>query len=225
MLTPFNRDCRHQAIKILKPIVNFLHSFMAKIRLIMRRYYRRTLHMSFLKRALPITFVLFIALIVAGCGSTPGYSNTSSTTPAATSQASNPTPAPTQNPSPTPSPTAASANVLIHTATAVVSGTSKNILTNVQGMTLYYFTPDTHSTSACTSGCANVWPPLVSTVSGTPASSSTLAGKLSVVADANGQQVEYNGHLLYTYSGDAAPGQTNGEGLFGKWFVATPVLK
>ncbi len=52
-----------------------------------------------------------------------------------------------------------------------------------------------------------------------------LAGKLSVVTDANGQQVEYNGHLLYTYSGDAAPGQTNGEGLFGKWFVATLDLK
>jgi len=42
--------------------------------------------------------------------------------------------------------------------------------------------------------------------------------------DANGNQVEYNGHLLYAYSGDTAPGQTNGEGLLGKWFVATPGL-
>jgi predicted lipoprotein with Yx(FWY)xxD motif len=181
--------------------------------------------MSFLKRAFPITFVLLIALIVAGCGSTTSSSNTSSPTPAATSQASSPTPVPTQNPSPIPSPTAASANVLLHTATAVVSGTSKIILTNVQGITLYYFTPDTQSTSACTGGCASLWPPLVSTVSGIPASSSTLSGKLSVVTDANGQQVEYNGHLLYTYSGDAAPGQTHGEGLFGKWFVATTDLK
>ncbi|TMC88875.1 MAG: hypothetical protein E6J10_02220 [Chloroflexi bacterium] len=38
------------------------------------------------------------------------------------------------------------------------------------------------------------------------------------------QQVEYNGHPLYTYSGDTAPGRTNGEGLLGKWFVSTPSL-
>jgi len=42
--------------------------------------------------------------------------------------------------------------------------------------------------------------------------------------DANGNQIEYNGHLLYAYSGDTAPGQTNGEGLLGKWFVAIPGL-
>ena len=40
--------------------------------------------------------------------------------------------------------------------------------------------------------------------------------------DANGNQVEYSGYLLYTYSGDSAPGQTKGQGLFGKWYVATP---
>jgi predicted lipoprotein with Yx(FWY)xxD motif len=42
--------------------------------------------------------------------------------------------------------------------------------------------------------------------------------------DANGSHIEYNGHPLYTFSQDTAPGQTNGEGLFGMWFVATPNL-
>ena len=42
-----------------------------------------------------------------------------------------------------------------------------------------------------------------------------LPGTLSVVTDANGQQVEYNGHMLYKYSGDTAPGQTHGEGIKG----------
>ena len=67
-------------------------------------------------------------------------------------------------------------------------------------------------------------PPLVSTSSGAPASASALPGTLSVVTDANGQQVEYNGHMLYTYSGDTAPGQTHGEGIKGSWFVATTTL-
>ena len=97
-------------------------------------------------------------------------------------------------------------------------------LTNAQGMTLYYFTPDTATTSACTSTCAGVWPPLLFTGTGSPTSATTLPGTLSVVTNANGQQVEYNGHPLYIYSKDTAPGQTNGEGLFGKWFVATPTL-
>src|SRR6266576_2779092 len=55
-------------------------------------------------------------------------------------------------------------------------------------------------------------------------SANALPGTLSVVADANGQQVEYNGHLLYRFSGDTAPGQTHGEGIKGIWFVATTTL-
>ena len=91
-------------------------------------------------------------------------------------------------------------------------------------MTLYYFKPDTATTSACTGSCAGFWPPLVFTSSGSPGSASALPGTLSVVTDPNGQQVEYNGHMLYTYSGDKAPGQTNGEGIKGNWFVATTTL-
>jgi predicted lipoprotein with Yx(FWY)xxD motif len=71
---------------------------------------------------------------------------------------------------------------------------------------------------------ASVWHPLLFTGSGTPLGDSSLSGTLSVLTDANGNQVQYNGHLLYIYSGDTAAGQTNGEGLFGKWFVCTPGL-
>lgn len=41
----------------------------------------------------------------------------------------------------------------IKTATATVNGTSQTILTNMQGMTLYYFKPDTATTAACTGEC------------------------------------------------------------------------
>jgi len=60
--------------------------------------------------------------------------------------------------------------------------------------------------------------------SGAPTSATSLPGKLTVVADANGNQVEYNGHPLYTYSGDTGPGQTTGEGVGGVWHVVTPGL-
>jgi predicted lipoprotein with Yx(FWY)xxD motif len=47
---------------------------------------------------------------------------------------------------------------------------------------------------------------------------------MDVVSDVHGQQLSYNGHPLYRYAQDTAPGQTNGEGVGGKWFVATPGL-
>jgi predicted lipoprotein with Yx(FWY)xxD motif len=47
---------------------------------------------------------------------------------------------------------------------------------------------------------------------------------LTVQADANGMQVEYNGHPLYTFSGDSASGQTTGEGFGGIWHVVSPSL-
>jgi len=47
---------------------------------------------------------------------------------------------------------------------------------------------------------------------------------LSSLSSANGNQVSYNGHPLYTYGGDSAAGDVKGDGVEGKWFVATPDL-
>jgi predicted lipoprotein with Yx(FWY)xxD motif len=121
-------------------------------------------------------------------------------------------------------PTASSTGSLIKTATATVSGKSETILSNTQGLTLYYRTSDVPPSTVCSSGCATAWPPLVVSGSGTPTSATSLPGKLTVVADANGNQVAYNGHPLYTYSGDTGPGQTTGEGVGGIWHVCTPSL-
>ena len=121
-------------------------------------------------------------------------------------------------------PTASSSGNLIKTATATVKGTSQTILTNAQGMTLYYRTSDVPPSTVCSGGCASAWPPLVVSGSGAPTSAASLSGKLTVVVDANGKQVAYNGHPLYTYSGDTGPGQTTGEGVAGVWHVCTPSL-
>ena len=112
---------------------------------------------------------------------------------------------------------------LIHTASMKVGDKTETVLKNKAGLTLYYFTPDTATTIACTGGCATTWPPLLADA-GTPTSDATLPGRLSVVEGANGRQVLYNGHPLYMYSKDGDAGDAYGQGIAGKWFVATPDL-
>ena len=118
------------------------------------------------------------------------------------------------------SPTSAA---LIHTASIKVGDKTLTVLKNEKGLTLYYFTPDTEIKVACTAGCASNWPPLLAT-SGTPTSNPALPSKLTVLNGANGNQVLYNGHPLYTYIKDGDAGDAYGQGIGGKWFVATPDL-
>ena len=105
----------------------------------------------------------------------------------------------------------------------MVSGKPETILTTAQGLTLYYRTSDTATSVTCTGACAGAWPPLL-LASGTPTSSPSLPGTLTVLANANGRQVLYNGHPLYTYSKDGDSGDAYGQGIAGKWFAATPEL-
>lgn len=58
-----------------------------------------------------------------------------------------------------------------------VNGKTTTILTNAQGHTLYYFTPDTASKMVCTSSCAQTWPPLLFTGTGKPTASTALPGE------------------------------------------------
>lgn len=113
---------------------------------------------------------------------------------------------------------------LIQLATVTLKSTPKTILTTAPGLTLYYFTSDTARTIACQESCTATWHPLFFAGPGTPIAPPKLTGKLSLLTTANGNQVEYNGHPLYTHVKDTLPGQINGEGLLGKWFVATPDL-
>jgi predicted lipoprotein with Yx(FWY)xxD motif len=111
----------------------------------------------------------------------------------------------------------------ITTASITVAGRSVTVLKNPKGLTLYYFTPDTSAKVACTGGCATTWPPLIAT-SDTPSASPTLPGKLTVLNGANGRQILYNGHPLYMFGRDSGQADALGQGIGGKWFVATPDL-
>ena len=84
------------------------------------------------------------------------------------------------------------------------------VLTNAQGFTLYWFAPDTTTRSTCYGTCAGYWPP----VTGTPSAGRGVTGRLATIKRSDGTtQVTYNGHPLYTYVGDTAPGQAFGNNL------------
>ena len=120
-----------------------------------------------------------------------------------------------------PSAAGSGSSAAVNTGTATVSGKSETVLVAKDGKTLYYFMPDNASGKpTCTGSCASLWPPLI----GTPAAGSGVTGTLTAVMSANGDQVTYNGHPLYEYSIDTAPGQANGEGVMNKWHAATPAL-
>jgi len=84
------------------------------------------------------------------------------------------------------------------------------VLADANGRTLYWFAPDTAARSACYGSCAAYWPPVKGPVTAGPG----VTGKLSVLTRSDGSvQAAYNGHPLYTYVGDSARGQANGNGL------------
>ena len=105
------------------------------------------------------------------------------------------------------------------TLAVVKNATLGDLLAGADGMTLYAFTPDaTPDKSTCNGDCATNWPPLVAAVAGTG-----VSGTIATFArDDGSNQVSYNGKPLYYFAGDKAAGDTNGQGVGGKWFVATP---
>jgi predicted lipoprotein with Yx(FWY)xxD motif len=92
--------------------------------------------------------------------------------------------------------------------TAKIGGVT--VLTNASGFTLYWFAPDTPAKSNCNSSCAAYWPP----VTGTPAAGPGVPGRLGTIKRSDGTtQATYDGHPLYTYIGDNAPGRAHGNNI------------
>lgn len=157
-------------------------------------------------------------LLLAACGSSQG-STGSGAGPGSSGSLT-----PSGSPTPAPTSTPAAQGALVKTATATVQGKSETVFTNDAGMTLYYYTPDKDASVTCTGGCAAIWPPLMAG-SSSPGPLAGAGGTWGSDTDpAGGSVVTYNGWPLYTFAHDTAPGQTNGQGLQGVWFVATPSL-
>ena len=135
-------------------------------------------------RLLALVVLVGAALLAAGCGgSSPGSGGTSG---ASSSPAS-------------------SGSAL---KTTQISGVT--VLTSAKGFTLYWFVPDTSTKSNCNGSCAQIWPP----VKGPATAGPGVTGKLGTITRSDGStQATYDGHPLYTYAADTAPGQANGNGI------------
>ncbi|WP_009473227.1 hypothetical protein [Rhodococcus sp. JVH1] len=92
------------------------------------------------------------------------------------------------------------------------------VLTDEDGFTLYRFDEDTPGTIRCTGPCAEIWPPSL----GAPQPDATLSARAGATMRPDGaEQITYDGHPLYRFAKDTAPGQTSGDGVKGTWHVVT----
>jgi predicted lipoprotein with Yx(FWY)xxD motif len=152
------------------------------------------------------------ALVVAACGTNGGSTDPAASNPPAYSPAVS-------------SPAAASqANATSSVMIKRKNTTKGTVLANAQGRTLYWFALDTSKKSNCNASCATYWQPVIGTAVAAPGT--TLPHGFGTIKRADGQtQVTYDGHPLYTYSGDTAAGQVNGNDVNasgGLWWAMTP---
>jgi predicted lipoprotein with Yx(FWY)xxD motif len=133
---------------------------------------------------------LAATFLIAACGSSTSSTGSGSTSGAAPASSA---------------PAASSGSAL---KTTKIGGAV--VLTNAKGFTLYWFAPDTSTKSKCYGSCATYWPPVKGPVTAGPG----VTGKLGTITRSDGSaQATYNGHPLYTYAADSAPGQAKGNGL------------
>jgi predicted lipoprotein with Yx(FWY)xxD motif len=186
--------------------------------------------MLFFRRSLLLAGLL-LTVFVAACGTTPNPSSTgTNNTMTSTNNTNNsnmgstPTVSMTQN-NPTPKPTQAgnmqggNNAAFIHTIKVKIGMNMVTVLTDAKGMILYYKNDDPRPKSSCTGACAKDWPPVVANGMDMITSSMTLPHKLTVYMTGNGNQVLYDGHPLYTYAADMAPGQFTGRGQDNVWYL------
>jgi predicted lipoprotein with Yx(FWY)xxD motif len=160
-----------------------------------------------MRKIIGVTGLAALALALSACGSSSSSPSSAASTPAAGASSAAASSAPASS---------ASASTL---GMRTINGTA--VVTNAKGLTLYWFAPDTSTTSKCTGSCATYWPP----VTGPVTAGTGVTGTLGTITRSDGTtQATYDGHPLYTYAADSAPGQAKGNGLNasgGLWYEMT----
>jgi predicted lipoprotein with Yx(FWY)xxD motif len=173
------------------------------------------------RKAIVAAGLLPLLLVLAAC-TTGGAASTPSA--AAPSVATSPSAASVE---PSASAEEPSASAAAEVELKVVDGGADlgMYLVGENDLTLYTFTNDTKDSgkSTCNGDCATAWPPLMAESEAAVAKGDGVTGTITIITrDDGGKQVAYNGMPLYYFQGDTAAGQTNGQGLNDKWFVAAP---
>jgi predicted lipoprotein with Yx(FWY)xxD motif len=163
-----------------------------------------------------------LVLLLAACGDdgeaadTPSPTETATATEEPSEPSETPEPTETEEPSETESPSASG-----ETEIEAEDSPLGTILTDSEGNTLYVFLNDT-GRSTCYGECQDNWPPLVAGGE-VEARRGVDESLLGTTERADGTvQVTDDGQPLYYFAGDAAPGDTNGQGAGGVWFVVSP---
>jgi predicted lipoprotein with Yx(FWY)xxD motif len=120
--------------------------------------------------------------------------------------------APSSTRASTAAPTAATTSAA---ATAQAVKTASNaalgatVLVDAEGKTLYHLSGERSGRFLCTSAaCVANWPPVSAS-----ATSSSVGGLETVKRPEGSEQLAYKGEPLYTFAGDKAAGEANGQGI------------
>lgn len=104
----------------------------------------------------------------------------------------------------------------------VTSTTSHgNIMTDAEGMALYFFAPDVKGESLCEGDCIANWPVFYSE-DAEPGNGLDVANIGTINRSDGSSQTTYRGWPLYYFANDNQPGDVNGDGVNGLWYVAKP---
>ena len=165
-------------------------------------------------RALATAAVAAFALAACGSSSKPSASSNTTVAPSTTT-------APDTTSASAPPTSVAPADATVTLATTKLG----KVVVDSKGMTLYRFDNDTVAgKSTCGAGpCASTWPAAI--VTGTPTAGTGIeASKLGTFtrADDGKTQLQIGGHPVYTFAGDSKAGDTNGQGIIGKWYAVSP---
>jgi predicted lipoprotein with Yx(FWY)xxD motif len=164
---------------------------------------------------LPILAVL-AAGTIAACGGSDNSSGTSSSSNTSSSGGGGAYSAPKATAT-----AAASGAVSLKTT----KGDPGTFLVDSNGRAVYLFEADKGKTSTCNGACAAAWPPLIT--DGAPTAGDGVTASLlgTTKRDDGKMEVTYNGHPLYYFANDSAPGDIKGQGVdaFGaEWYVVSP---
>lgn len=165
--------------------------------------------------------IIALVFVMAACGG--GGADQVASTPTADAPTPTSEPAVTTAPATTDASTPSEAGAIATGGAAAVATAETDlgeVLVDGDGFTLYLFENDSEGQSACTDECTDTWPPLTGEATAGDGADAGLLGTIS--RDDGSTQVTYNGHPLYRFAPDEAPGDMNGQGVGDVWWVVAP---